>query len=44
MSNLLQRRGNSIYILIREYMKKNISNNQFIYYLLFIILGIASKT
>ena len=35
MSNLLQRRGNSIYILIREYMKENISNNQFIYYLLF---------
>ena len=35
MSNLLQRRGNSIYILFREYMKKNISINELIIYLLF---------
>ena len=35
MSNLLQRRGNSIYILFREYMKKNININEFIIYLLF---------
>ena len=35
MSNLLQRRGNSISILFREYMKKNISINELIIYLLF---------
>ena len=41
MSNLLQRRGNSIYILFREYMKKNISINEYIIYLLF--QGILQK-
>ena len=35
MSNLLQRRGNSIYIRIREYMMKNISINIIIIFLVF---------
>ena len=35
MTDFLQMRGNSIYILIREYMKKNISNKKFIIILLF---------
>ena len=35
MSGQLQRRGNSIYILIREYMKKNLSIYLIIIYLLF---------
>lgn len=35
MSNLLQRRGNSIYLRIREYMMKNISINIIIIFLVF---------
>ena len=41
MSNLFQKRGNAIYLLIREYMKKNISINNLIIVLL--IQGLLQK-